>query len=143
MSTSSSRRSLSLIASAPEKLQTEEVFALCFPTASGSRPDSHIRQPLRVADGDDLGAEHGFGEAGRIVAGVAVTLDGDGGLGQIDSQLLGRLADRVESRLSRWRRLDPAEPPTARGFPVMTPNWFLPEIFEYSSIIQAIIWGLV
>jgi hypothetical protein len=35
---------------------------------------------LRVADGDDLAAKHRLREACRIVAGVSVTLYGDGGL---------------------------------------------------------------
>jgi len=37
----------------------------------------------------------------------------------------------------------PQEPPMQRGFPVMQPNSFFPVIFEYSSIIQAMIWGVV
>jgi len=37
----------------------------------------------------------------------------------------------------------PGDPPKDKGLPVMTPNWLLPMMDEYSSSIQAMIWGLV
>jgi len=48
---------------------------------------------FRIADGDNLAAEHLLREAGRIIAGVAVALNRNRGLRKIDPHLLGGLAD--------------------------------------------------
>ena len=75
-----------------------------------------------VRNGDDFTTEHFLTKFCSIITGIAVTLNRNGRFAQVDFKRFGCFTDgKIPPRAVASPR--PFEPPRARGFPVITPNW--------------------